>query len=116
MFKALLEIIWRKAKIGIELYNKVPIMRPEAVVAIIERLHYATARLAKAPILSMDHAHPRVLRRRFVQDLTCTVRRAVIDDHPLRRKHRLGTDGSDCGRDVRFFIADRSNDHVSRHR
>lgn len=51
----------------------------------------------------------------MVDDVTRSVGRAIVNDHPFRRQLGLATDGIDGGLDVLFLVTYGGDDYVPRH-
>lgn len=115
VLEAFLEIIGSEAQISIKLYDKVPLLALKLVVPVVERFHHAAAVLSKSSIPSMYDVNPRKFGRLSVDDLTGSICRAVVYNHPFNGPGGLTAHRFERALDVLLLVTHRCDHYVSRH-
>ncbi len=106
-----LEMLGLERDVCIQITDDIELKFSKQCVTGIEGVHLSS----KVPLLTFRHAqqfNPRVFGRVLAHNLICSVRRAVANDNPLKRKMGLRNHRRDRQLDVLLFVPSRSNDHV----
>ncbi len=107
------EVIGPEGEVGVELDDEVPRDRVEPRETVVERVDDPAAERAVTPVGPFDDFDPVVLPRVAVDDLTRSIGRAVVDDHPAQRQLGLRDHRVERARDRALFVACRRDDSVA---
>ena len=114
VLKAPFEVVRMKGDVAVELGDKVPCVMLDTSEASVEGVHHTAAGDTMAAVGTVDDFDPGMTGSVRVDDRAGIVFRAIVDDDPLGRTHRLPHDRLQRLRDMRGLVADRRNDDIKR--
>src|ERR1022692_1827858 len=113
LIETLLEIVGLESQVAIQLDDELPISASHHGVPVIEGIHDPAPGFPETSILAVYGPDPRIAAGIIVDDLPGVVLRAIINDDPFRRADRLGGYALDRRSQMRFLVANRSDDYIA---